>query len=43
MAAVVLDRYAYEPDALKARRRVSGLDPLDEVWEGVLHMVPAPN
>jgi hypothetical protein len=22
---------------------VSGLDPLDEVWEGVLHMVPAPN
>jgi hypothetical protein len=25
------------------RRRVSGLDRLDEVWEGVLHMVPAPN
>jgi Uma2 family endonuclease len=26
---------------LKERRRRSGLDRLDEVWEGVLHMVPA--
>ncbi len=43
MATVVLDPYAYELDALKERRRVSGLDRLDEVWEGVLHMVPAPN
>jgi Putative restriction endonuclease len=43
MATVVLDPYAYEIDALKERRRVSGLDRLDEVWEGVLHMVPAPN
>ncbi len=25
------------------RRRRSGLDRLDEVWEGVLHVVPAPN
>lgn len=25
------------------RRRRSGLDRLDEVWEGVLHMVPAPS
>lgn len=43
MATVVLDPYAYELDALKERRRVSGLDRLDEVWDGVLHMVPAPN
>jgi hypothetical protein len=40
---LVLDPYAYELDALKERRRVSGLDRLDEVWEGVLHMVPAPS
>ncbi len=43
MATVVLDPYAYELDALKERRRISGLDRLDEVWEGVLHMVPAPS
>lgn len=43
MATLVLDPYAYELDALKERRRVSELDRLDEVWEGVLHMVPAPN
>jgi len=43
MAIVVLDPYAYELDALKERRRISGLDRLDEVWEGVLHMVPAPS
>jgi hypothetical protein len=43
MATVVLDPYAYELDALVERRRVSGLDRLDEVWKGVLHMVPAPN
>jgi Uma2 family endonuclease len=41
MATVLLD--PYEIDALKERRRISGLDRLDEVWEGVLHMVPAPN
>jgi hypothetical protein len=41
MATVVLD--PYEIDALKERRRISGLDRLDEVWEGVLHMVPAPD
>jgi hypothetical protein len=33
MATLVLDPYAYELDALKERRRVSGLDRLDEVWE----------
>jgi Uma2 family endonuclease len=43
VATLVLDPYAYELDALKERRRVSGLDRLDEVWEGVLHMVPAPD
>ncbi|HSZ69215.1 MAG TPA: Uma2 family endonuclease [Solirubrobacteraceae bacterium] len=43
MATVVLDPYAFELDALKERRRISGLDRLDEVWEGVLHMVPAPS
>jgi Uma2 family endonuclease len=43
MATMVLDPYAYELDALKERRRISGLDRLDEVWEGVLHMVPAPS
>jgi Uma2 family endonuclease len=43
VATVVLDPYAYELEALVERRRVSGLDRLDEVWEGVLHMVPAPN
>jgi Uma2 family endonuclease len=42
MATVVLDPYAYELDALKERRRISGADRFDEVWEGVLHMVPAP-
>ena len=36
-----------EPDSaglaeLLERRRRAGLDRLDEVWEGVLHMVPAP-
>jgi hypothetical protein len=43
MATLVLDPYAYELDALKERRRISGLDRLDEVWGGVLHMVPAPS
>jgi Uma2 family endonuclease len=42
MATLVLDPYAYELEALRERRRVSGLGRLDEVWEGVLHMVPAP-
>jgi Uma2 family endonuclease len=42
MATLVLDPYAYELDALKERRRISGVDRFDEVWEGVLHMVPAP-
>lgn len=32
-----------EREALLERRRRSGLDRLDEVWEGVLHLVPAPS
>ncbi len=43
MATLVLDPYAYELDALMERRRISGLDRLDEVWEGILHLVPAPS
>jgi hypothetical protein len=43
MATMVLDPDAPGLDELKERRRVSGLDRFDEVWEGVLHMVPAPS
>jgi Uma2 family endonuclease len=42
MATVVLN-HVEELEALKERRRISGMDRLDEVWDGVLHMVPAPN
>jgi hypothetical protein len=42
MATVVLN-HVEELEALEERRRISGMDRLDEVWEGVLHMVPAPN
>lgn len=41
MPTLVLD--PQELQALDERRRRSGLDRLDEVWEGVLHMVPAPS
>jgi Uma2 family endonuclease len=40
--AVVLDPPSAGLEELLERRRRSGLDRLDEVWEGVLHMVPAP-
>ena len=43
MPTVVLDPAPHELEALRERRRQSGLDRLDEVWEGVLHMVPAPS
>jgi Uma2 family endonuclease len=43
MSTVVLDSAAPGLEALKERRRRAGLDRLDEVWEGVLHMVPAPS
>ena len=31
------------PEALLEERRRKGLDVFDEMWEGVLHMVPAPS
>jgi Uma2 family endonuclease len=42
MRALVLDPPTAGLEELLERRRRSGLDRLDEVWEGVLHMVPAP-
>jgi Uma2 family endonuclease len=42
MRTVVLDPPTSGFEELLERRRRSGLDRLDEVWEGVLHMVPAP-
>lgn len=42
MRTVVLDPPTASLDELLERRRRSGLDRLDEVWDGVLHMVPAP-
>lgn len=43
MSTLVLEPATPELEALKERRRRAGLDRLDEVWEGVLHMVPAPS
>jgi len=43
MRTVILDPPSAGLDELLERRRRSGLDRLDEVWEGVLHMVPAPS
>jgi len=40
---LILDPSSVGLDELLERRRRSGLDRLDEVWEGVLHMVPAPS
>ncbi len=42
MRTLVLDPPTAGLEELLERRRRSGLDRLDEVWEGVLHMVPAP-
>ncbi len=42
MRALVVDPPTAGLEELLERRRRSGLDRLDEVWEGVLHMVPAP-
>jgi Uma2 family endonuclease len=42
MRALVLDPATAGLEELLERRRVSGLDRLDEVWDGVLHLVPAP-
>jgi Uma2 family endonuclease len=43
MRTVVLDPPTAGLDELLERRRRSGLDRLDEIWNGVLHMVPAPS
>jgi len=43
MSTLVLEQATPELEALKERRRRAGIDRLDEVWEGVLHMVPAPS
>jgi len=43
MRAVVLDPPTAGLNELLERRHSSGLDRLDEIWEGVLHMVPAPS
>jgi len=40
---LVLDPAPHEVDALLEHRRRSGLDRLDEVWEGVYHLVPVPS
>jgi Uma2 family endonuclease len=43
MSTLVLGAPPPELRALLERRRVAGVDRLDEVWEGVLHMVPGPS
>jgi Uma2 family endonuclease len=43
MPTLVLDPHPVEIDALLERRRRLGLDHRDEMWEGVLHMNPAPH
>ncbi|MGH2912512.1 MAG: Uma2 family endonuclease [Solirubrobacteraceae bacterium] len=43
MRTLVLDSATAGLDELLERRRRSGLDRLDEVWAGVLHMIPAPS
>lgn len=42
MRAVVLDSASAGLEQLLEARRRSGLDRLDEMWEGELHMAPAP-
>jgi Uma2 family endonuclease len=43
MRALVLDPQTAGFEELLECRHRSGLDRLDEVWDGVLHMVPAPS
>ncbi|HEY5261516.1 MAG TPA: hypothetical protein VIJ33_05345 [Solirubrobacteraceae bacterium] len=43
MRTLILDPPTAGLQELLERRRRSGLDRLDEVWEGVYHMVPAPS
>lgn len=42
MPTLVMDPPPREIEAFLERRRALGLDRHDEVWEGVLHMAPAP-
>ncbi len=43
MTTLVLGSPPPELQALLERRRRAGVDRLDEVWQGVLHMVPGPS
>jgi hypothetical protein len=43
MATLVLGTPPPELEALRERRRRTGVDRLDEVWQGVHHMVPGPS
>jgi Uma2 family endonuclease len=43
MSTLVLGSRPPELEALLERRRRAGVDRLDEVWQGVLHMVPGPS
>ncbi len=43
MPTLVLGTPPPELEALLERRRRAGVDRLDEVWQGVHHMVPAPS
>jgi hypothetical protein len=43
MRTLVLDSSLPEIEALLAQRKKTGIDRRDEVWEGVLHLVPATN
>jgi len=43
MTTLVLGSPPPELEALLERRRQAGADRLDEVWQGVRHMVPAPS
>jgi Uma2 family endonuclease len=43
MSTLVLGTPPPELEALLERRRQAGVDRLDEVWQGVLHMVPGPS
>lgn len=43
MATLVLGSPPPELEALLERRQRAGVDRLDEVWQGVRHMVPAPS
>ena len=43
MRTLILEPSTVGLDELLERRRRSGLDRLDEVWQGVRHVVPAPS